>query len=355
MNLSSNGHSNNCSNNKKLLANQSIRVLIVDDARVSQHIIQQHLLDAGYKHIQCVNSPKEVREHIAHFAPQIIILDWMMPEINGLSLTKTIRAQDKVKNTHTYVLMITGKESQKAMMQAFQEGVDDFIGKADVASQLIPRMLRAQRTLTEWHERQALIGVLRNHLQEQKQLITIDPISQLPTLLGFKDQFSKSIETASARNQGMSCMLIHISNYEKLRNSVQPLAMQRIIRMFVEKVAKYVRPSDYLARTSAHEFTVIFLHDKGAEISTLDRIERGLNQVSLKTKEGFHTLEVRTANTSIVVDTFAEHWDNLELRHFLRQTALEKIPLVNRLHQEWPQNTEKRNRSMEDFIFTDIE
>ncbi len=339
---------------KETITTDSLRALIIDDTRLSQHVIQQQLLEGGYTQVRCIDSPKEIRTQIENFVPNVILLDWMMPSVNGLSITRMIRAQDKIKQTHTYVFMITGKDDKESMSLAFQEGVDDFIQKADVATQLIPRMIRAQRMLNQIAAQRHQIELLMHQVAQQKKLMTLDPVSQLPTHRGFTSAFTKAIDSACARNYGLSCMLIHVENYHILKTKLPLPTLHRVVQQFSEKLVKLFRPSDYIARTDVDEFVVLMQHSQQDSISSMDRIERSLNNFALKTKDGYHIINVSTACAKLMTETFTEEWDEVELRLHLRQMAEQNIPLSNRLRLIWPyQAPLDKKQTFDDLIFAD--
>lgn len=332
----------------------NLRILVIDDTRLTQHIVKQQLLENGYKHIVFAESPLEVRQHLNDFAPHIVLLDWMMPHVNGLALTKMIRARDKVKHTHTYVLMITGKDGHDAMMQAFQVGVDDFIAKADVASQLSPRLYRALSYLQQCQQRVRQMQVLRQQLQKQYELMTLDPATELPTLKGFERQFSKLVDIASARHQGLSCLLLRLTNYSALKSQLSEPALQTVLELFVGKLLKQLRPNDFVARTGDDEFSVLIPHAPDFYIASLDRVERSLDQLSVKTTEGFQILTIRTARAILTTDMVAEEMDQKKLREFLRKISVQPLPLAVRLRYKWPATAAVNSEhSVQDFIFTD--
>lgn len=338
--------------NQNKIDSDSMRILVIDDTRLSQHVIQQRLMDNGYTTIEFAESARDIRHRIKHYEPHVIILDWMMPGINGLSLTKMIRAQDKVNKTHTYVLMVTGKDSEAAMVQAFREGVNDFIAKADVAAQLAPRMIRATGVLNDWLRMQSQLDTMTDRLRNQAKLITVDPVSQLPSRQSFATYFNNALNGANSRNYGLTSLLICIANYTQLAQKLPPKALNQVVKLFSDKLSKQLRPTDFVARTDTAEFVALLQTTKDCDINTLDRIERALDKLSLKTKDGFHILEVKTASAKILTDAFAESWSEADLRHHLSGIARASLPISSRIRCEWPE-VETREHSVTEYLFSD--
>ena len=75
----------------------------------------------------------------------VLLADWLMPEIDGLELTARVRQLDETADHYTYIILLTGKEGENVLGEAFDRGVDDFISKAAMNEQLVPRVYAADR------------------------------------------------------------------------------------------------------------------------------------------------------------------------------------------------------------------
>ena len=62
----------------------------------------------------------------------MLLADWLMPEMDGLELTGRVRQLDEMAEHYTYIILLTGKEGENVLTEAFDRGVDDFISKTSM-------------------------------------------------------------------------------------------------------------------------------------------------------------------------------------------------------------------------------
>ncbi len=89
---------------------------------------------------------------------RVLILDWMMPELNGLELSRMVRAERR--STYIYIIMLTILEGKGSYLQTMDAGADDFISKPIDADELAARLRVAERILGLQAEIWQLAGLL---------------------------------------------------------------------------------------------------------------------------------------------------------------------------------------------------
>jgi len=137
-------------------------ILLVDDDPAVRMITRQNLAHAGYAVLEAENG-KQAQAALDETAPGLILLDAMMPEMDGFEFCAWLRRQDSGKRLP--VLMMTGQEHGGAIERAFEVGASDFITKPINPSVLIQRvrfLLHASQTLEELeHSRASLAAAQR--------------------------------------------------------------------------------------------------------------------------------------------------------------------------------------------------
>jgi DNA-binding response OmpR family regulator len=105
---------------------EQISVLIIDDDRIIRELLHSILSKKGYKIYMAEDGPSGLRS--AHEEDiDIILLDWMMPGMNGLEVLRQLKKGNTTKNVP--VIMLTGKDSGCDVDQAVFLGVVDYIVK----------------------------------------------------------------------------------------------------------------------------------------------------------------------------------------------------------------------------------
>ncbi len=119
------------------------KIMLVDDEEFNILMLRRHLRDAGFENfITTVESPEAIglmRQHL----PDILLLDVMMPKMNGLEVLAAVRKDAMLKRTP--VIVLTASSDASIKLQALELGATDFLSKPVDASELI---LRVRNTLT---------------------------------------------------------------------------------------------------------------------------------------------------------------------------------------------------------------
>lgn len=105
---------------------QTARVLVVDDEPEITEIVQTFLADAGYQ-VRVENMSNNAMKVAKDFKPDIILLDIMMPGIDGYDVCRDIKADPEF--AHTPIIFLTGKDRNDDMGRSFKSGGDMFIKK----------------------------------------------------------------------------------------------------------------------------------------------------------------------------------------------------------------------------------
>lgn len=102
------------------------RVLVVDDDQSIQRVLVQTLELEGYE-VVTASDGVEALETLAGELPDVVILDVMMPKLDGLDVLKRMRAQERTQTVP--VILLTARSSQEDIWEGWQSGVDYYMTK----------------------------------------------------------------------------------------------------------------------------------------------------------------------------------------------------------------------------------
>ena len=161
------------------------RILIVDD-KVSNIVVTQRVLQqGGYQNVTSTTDPREVIDQLRVFRPDLIVLDLMMPKVDGYSVIVQLRGWIP-DNEYLPILVVTADVSRAARQKALTLGANDFITKPVDAIDLTLRvynLLQTQRLYRQIrHQNTGLIEqvfVARHYLQEAQ--VEIAQLEEEPT------------------------------------------------------------------------------------------------------------------------------------------------------------------------------
>ena len=142
-----------------------MKVLIVDDAADTRALLRILLTQKGWQVVEAEDGYAAC--HLIEDTDiSIVLTDWMMPGMDGLSLIEWIRAKDK--NRYIYTILMTSRDQQKDCVEGFSVGADDYITKPLAAEILYARLGVARRILSIQEE----LRTQQLHLKESRDLVT---------------------------------------------------------------------------------------------------------------------------------------------------------------------------------------
>jgi signal transduction histidine kinase len=137
----------------------SEKILIVDDEQMILELTSMVLDRRGFE-VQTVDNATDSYEIIERDRPALVLLDYMMPRVNGLDALKEIRA----RFPDTYVIMFTGKGSEEVAVELMKAGASDYILKPFSNAKLVERIESVLRVRSIEMRNRELV-------QEQKKLL----------------------------------------------------------------------------------------------------------------------------------------------------------------------------------------
>ena len=112
-------------------------VLVVEDDRAIQELLAFSLTQAGYKVTQAL-SAEIAMESIKRELPDVIVLDWMLPQMSGLALAKLLRADRRTRSLP--IIMVTARGDEPDKLAGLEHGADDYLTKPFSPKELLARI-----------------------------------------------------------------------------------------------------------------------------------------------------------------------------------------------------------------------
>jgi DNA-binding response OmpR family regulator len=120
-----------------------LRVLAVDDSPFSRKLLEHALADQPYE-VVFAKDGREALASISRFRPNILITDWMLPDLSGPELCLKIRRESHGK--YMYVILVTSNVAEDSIVEGLAAGADDYLTKPFHAKELVARVGVGRRT-----------------------------------------------------------------------------------------------------------------------------------------------------------------------------------------------------------------
>lgn len=111
------------------------RILLVEDEESIRKLISYDLKMAKYEAVLCEDGRQALNKGLEE-SFDIMIIDWMLPYVSGIELVKTFRE----KGINSVIIMLTAKDEEGDILDAFEAGVDDYVTKPFSPRQLLARI-----------------------------------------------------------------------------------------------------------------------------------------------------------------------------------------------------------------------
>ncbi len=275
------------------MPNPHLSILVVDDAKFSSAIIGRALSQAGYQDVRFANSAAEALRLLEKRPASVLLADWLMPEMDGLELTGRVRQLDETAEHYTYVILLTGKEGENVLVEAFDRGVDDFISKAAMNEQLVPRVYAADRLCNTLQRLLNENRMLTMNVASLEQRNLVDSLTGLGNPRYLQQKLQDCLRQVESRGGALCYLLIGLQEGEARRRQYGNGFWNEVLHGVARRLQQLVRPLDVLTRVDDTHFGMVALLDDLHECSpsSFKRLHEGLNLKAFKTSEGFISLK----------------------------------------------------------------
>ncbi len=117
-------------------------ILVVEDEPVTQKLLAANLERAGHEVLRAASVP-EAQAALHKALPDLVLLDWTLPETTGVSFARQLRADQRTREIP--IIMLTGRSHETDKVTGLEAGADDYITKPFSASELIARIRAVMR------------------------------------------------------------------------------------------------------------------------------------------------------------------------------------------------------------------
>jgi two-component system cell cycle response regulator len=245
-----------------------MQVLVVDDSAVYRKLVGDHLQAWGFTVMVAVDGAQASAVLERPDSPKLVLLDWVLPDIEGIELCQRIREAGSSR-PYVYVILLTSKEGRQNMLHAMEAGADDYLVKPFDELELKARLLVGKRILDLQDE-------LVQAREAMRHAATHDSLTELLNRGEILEMLPRELERARRERNAVSVILADIDHFKQVNDTLGHLFGDRALQQIARRLRSALRVYDSIGRYGGEEFLLILpgcdLNDAVARANELRKL-----------------------------------------------------------------------------------
>lgn len=231
-----------------------MKILVVEDDLISRKLLEKTVRGWGHEVIGAENGLM-AWEIFQKEEIKFIIADWMMPEMDGVTLCKNIRALNK--SGYIYFILLTGKDKKEDIVEGLEAGADDYVAKPFDVAELKVRVRAGERILNlekELTQKNDELGDLNKRLEE---IARTDALMDIGNRHAFYESIKKSHHRACRYLQSYGLIMCDIDYFKNYNDTYGHMEGDILLKKVADTLKEVIRLSDDIFRWGGEEIVVI--------------------------------------------------------------------------------------------------
>jgi two-component system cell cycle response regulator len=225
-----------------------MKILIADDELVSRRMLQALLTMWGYEVVSVADGNAAFEQLKAPDAPRVVLLDWVMPGMNGIEVCRAVR-RDRPE-PYTYMLLLTAKDAKENVVEGLESGADDYLIKPWDPDELKARLRTGQRILQ-----------LEDRLVEARETMrfkaTHDHLTFLLNRGAIVDLLEREL-VRTLREKGCTIVMLgDLDHFKNVNDAHGHSVGDEVLQETAQRLLGSVRSYDFVGRYGGEEFLLV--------------------------------------------------------------------------------------------------
>jgi diguanylate cyclase (GGDEF)-like protein len=248
------------------------RILVVDDVPVNVQLLTTYLTSVGYE-VFTARDGEEALEKVAATQPDLILLDVMMPKLNGFEVCERVKSDPTTRIIP--VIMVTALNEIEDKIKATESGADDFVSKPFNKLELLTRVKSLLRIKQLHDELRAKVKELELARERLRQLAITDGLTGLYNHRYLKEHLEQELLRANRHQLRVSVAMLDIDHFKKFNDAYGHPAGDAILRTLAKLLKDNIRKIDLAARYGGEEFCLVLVEtNKTAAVIAAEKVRR---------------------------------------------------------------------------------
>ncbi|MGH9139502.1 MAG: GGDEF domain-containing response regulator [Vicinamibacterales bacterium] len=232
-----------------------MRAVIADDDPVTTAVLTRSLQRLGIEVTAASDGSDAWRLLTSTPPPELAILDWMMPGIDGIELCRRIRQEPALSGM--YVLLLTGRDARSDLVAGLDAGADDYMIKPIDTEELRARLqvgIRVARLQSRLADQVSELQEARDHLT---RLVSTDVLTELHSRRSWFELGGTEFSRFARYDRSFSVLLMDLDFFKRVNDTYGHDVGDLLLRRFADMLRAECRHSDIVGRLGGEEFALL--------------------------------------------------------------------------------------------------
>jgi len=225
-----------------------MKLLVADDSNVSRSMLSAITKSWGYEVILAEDGEQAWQIMQENDAPQLLLLDWEMPKMNGIEVCERVIAKNP--ENPPYIVLLTSRSSSDDIVEGLSKGANDYLSKPFDTAELQVR-LQVGKRMVEMQDK------LNDTLNELKELASHDSLTGLLNRRAIMEGLPKEIQRMKRQDNVLCIGMCDIDHFKQINDTYGHLVGDEVLKEVTQRMAATLRDYDLLGRYGGEEFLVI--------------------------------------------------------------------------------------------------
>lgn len=247
-------------------------IFVVDDLPQNLKLVGNLLNEVGYS-TTFATSGKQVLERIPNCKPDLILLDLMIPDIDGLEICKILKTDPNYQEIP--IIFLTVSHDPEHLLDAFNSGAVDYITKPFRKLELLVRVkthLMLKHTKDE----------LKKALVELSRIARIDPLTGIWNRRSFFEAVEQELKQSLQEESSFFILLLDVDYFKRINDNYGHRVGDRALIALTSVISDALRSEDIFGRYGGEEFAILLRKtDQSAAFAVAERLRNLVAEISL--------------------------------------------------------------------------
>jgi two-component system cell cycle response regulator len=244
--------------------NDCERVLIAEDDAMFRRILQSWLNAWSYQVTVAENGTRAWEILQEERPPELLILDWVMPGIDGTELCRRIR--ERQRGPYQYILLVTANDDKQDVVRGLEAGADDYLTKPFDRSELRARLRVGRRILS-------LQDDLIHAREELRFQATHDVLTGIWNRGALMDLLRRELQRSSRTQGNTGVLMLDLDHFKNINDTYGHLTGDMVLKEVTHRISQVIRSYDLVGRYGGEEFLIVLPScDKPQVLNSAERM-----------------------------------------------------------------------------------